>query len=356
MKYYIIAGEASGDLHASNLVHELKKLDEQAVCKGVGGNLMQQANVDLLFGLDRLAFMGFYEVLKNLPTIRKNFKQVKQAISTFQPDVVILIDYPGFNLRMAKWCKKQGYKVAYYISPQIWAWKENRVEIIKKYVDLMMCILPFEVSFYNKHNYNNAYFVGHPLLDLYNNTELNDFSNKQSIALLPGSRKQELQKLTPIFIQVANQFPNEQFIITAISRLKELYPTQLPSNVKIVFDDMQNVLRHAKVAVVCSGTATLETALLQVPQVVIYKTSWLNYQIGKRLAKVDFISLPNLIANEKIVEELIQHNCSVDNISTQLNKLLSSNNNQFYNKLISKIGERGASVHAAKHIVELVNA
>ncbi len=354
MKYFIIAGEASGDLHGSNLIKEIAKLDSNVIFKGVGGDLLKSQKVELLFGLDRLAFMGFYEVLKNLRIIRRNFKEIKQAILTFKPDVVLLIDYPGFNLRMAKWCKQNGFKVAYYISPTIWAWNEKRVEIVKKYVDIMLCILPFEKAFYEKHNYLNAHFVGHPLLDEEQDIKFEfDLKNKNIIALLPGSRKQELQNLLPVMLQTAQQFPNENFVITAISRLKDIYANNLPPNVSIVYDDMKGVLKNAKAAIVCSGTATLETALLHVPQVVVYKTSWLNYQIGKRLAKVRFISLPNLIANDKIVEELIQDDCNVESICDELKKLLAVSQSTFYSSLNSRIGERGASVKAANAVYEL---
>jgi lipid-A-disaccharide synthase len=357
MKYFIIAGEASGDLHASNLVKEIKKFDATPIFEGVGGDLMKAENVNLLFGLDRLAFMGFYEVLKNLRTIRRNFKEVKQAILHFKPDVIILIDYPGFNLRMAKWCKQNGFKVAYYIAPQIWAWKENRVEIIKKYVDLVLCILPFEKAFYDKHQYTNAHFVGHPLLDcnFEQNHELIEINKQKIVALLPGSRKQEINSLLPLMLETAQEFPNERFVITGITRLQDLYPTILPDNVSIVFDKTHQTLQYSKSAIVCSGTATLETALFNVPQMVIYKTSWLNYQIGKRLAKVKFISLPNLIADEKIVEEFIQNDCNAQQIKHELNKLLDLKTNQFYKILFEKIGQRGASAKAAQLIYSMIS-
>ncbi len=360
MKYFIIAGEASGDLHGSNLVKEISKLDETSYFKGVGGDLLKNNNVEILFGLDRLAFMGFYEVIKNLGKIRRNFIEIKKAILDFKPDIVILVDYPGFNLRMAKWCKQKGFKVAYYISPQIWAWKENRVEVVKKYVDIMLCILPFEKAFYEKHNYKNAHFVGHPLLDCHfeksdRHYEPSEEISINNIALLPGSRKQEINTLLPLMLQTALNFPNEKFIITGISGLKDLYPKSFPANVTLVFDKTYETLQNAKAAIVCSGTATLETALFNVPQVVIYKTSWLNYQIGKRLAKVDFISLPNLIANQEIVTELIQNDCIKEKITIELNKLLISKNYQFYNALVEKVGESGASEKAAQLIFKLCN-
>lgn len=360
MKYFIIAGEASGDLHGSNVVKEIYKLDKLAVFKGIGGDLLKDNQVEILFGLDRLAFMGFYEVLKNLRTIRRNFKEIKQAILDFKPDVVILLDYPGFNLRMAKWCKQHGFKVAYYISPQIWAWKKNRVEVVKKYVDIMLCILPFEKAFYEKHGYKNVHFVGHPLLDIFPNDKIiqhSTFNIQRSslIALLPGSRKQEINSLLPLMLQSAQNFPTEKFIITGISRLKDLYPKSFPANVTLVFDKTHEILQNAKAAIVCSGTATLETALFNVPQVVIYKTSWLNYQIGKRLAKVDFISLPNLIANQKVVTELIQQDCNVTQITSELKNLLQNSNPHFYEALQMKIGENGASAKAARLIYNIVH-
>lgn len=351
MKYYIIAGEASGDLHGSNVVKEILRQDKDAAFKGVGGDMLQQAGVKLLFGLDRLSFMGFYEVLKHLRTIRRNFTEVKDDILSFQPDSVVLIDYPGFNLRMAKWCKRKGFRVIYYISPKIWAWNEGRVEKIRRYIDRMLCILPFEVSFYRKHQYLQAHFVGHPLLDVIEGTRKPQ-QESFVIALLPGSRQQELKNLLPVMLETAIHFPEEQFVITGISRLKDLYPAELPENVKIIFDKTYDILQNSKAAVVCSGTATLETALFGVPQVVVYKTSWLNYQIGKRLAKVQFISLPNLIAEEKIVEELIQQDCSMGKITAELTRLLNSPHPLDYFKLMEKIGEKGASQRAAKLIVE----
>lgn len=355
MKYYIIAGEASGDLHGSNLVQQLAMADTQASFKGIGGDKMKAANVEMLFGLERLAFMGFYEVLKNLRTIRRNFKEIKLDILSFQPTVIILIDYPGFNLRMAKWCKEQGFKVVYYISPKFWAWNESRVEKIKKYVDLMLCILPFEKAFYDKHRYVNAHYVGHPLLDEISipTGETQTADTAKSIALLPGSRKQEINTLLPIMLDTARNFPKEQFIVTAISGLKDLYPNELPDNVKLVFDSTYKVLKMAKAAIVCSGTATLETALFNVPQVVIYKTSWLNYQLGKRLIKVPYISLPNLIANEKIAEELIQYDCTSEKITNELDKLLQDFGKEFYHTLHEKMGSIGASQKAATLILEL---
>ncbi len=360
MKYFVIAGETSGDLHAGNLVQEISKLDENAVFKGVGGDCMQQNKVELLFGLDRLSFMGFVEVLLHIFTIFRNFRTVKKTILAFQPDVVVLVDYPGFNLRMAKWCKQNGFKVAYYISPTIWAWHESRVETIKKYVDLMLCVLPFEPAFYEKHQYTKSHFVGHPLLDVIDKGDRENQSKiyldkkNKCIALLPGSRKQELDKLLPIFTAVAEQFPNEQFVLSGITRLKAMYPVSLPKNMAIKYDNMYDILADAKAAVVCSGTATLETALFKIPQIVVYKTAWLNYLIGRCLVKVQFISLPNLIAQTKIVEELIQSDCTTSNCVAELKQLIQHANPKKYDVMLEKIGEKGASKNAAKLIYSVV--
>lgn len=360
MKYFIIAGETSGDLHAGNLVQEISKLDENAIFKGVGGDCMQRNNVDLLFGLDRLSFMGFVEVLLHIITIFRNFRAVKKSILAFQPDVVVLVDYPGFNLRMAKWCKLKGFKVAYYISPTIWAWHESRVETIKKYVDLMLCVLPFEPAFYENHQYLKSHFVGHPLLDaidMYdrkNQSKINLDKKNKCIALLPGSRKQELEQLLPIFTAVAQHFPNEQFVLSGITRLTTMYPVSMPKNMSILYDDMYGILADAKAAVVCSGTATLETALFNIPQVVVYKTAWLNYVIGRCMAKVQFISLPNLIVQRKIVEELIQSDCTTSKCVAELQQLLQHSNIKQYDVMMEKIGEKGASKNAANLIYSLV--
>lgn len=351
MKYFILSGEVSGDLHGSNLVKEIAALDKHAVFKGTGGQYLSHSGVEIVLPIEQMSFMGFWEVVKNWNTIRKNFSIVKQAITSFQPEVMILIDYPGFNMRMAKWCKQQGYKVVYYISPKFWAWRENRVEKIKKYVDLMLCILPFEEAFYQKHCYTKAHYIGHPLLDAIAVTT-NDNLRKH-IALLPGSRTQEIQSLLPVFLQVAQHFPNVQFVIAGMSAMAHLYPSALPSNIKISFDETYNVLQQSKAAVVCSGTATLETALFNIPQVVVYKTSWLNYQIGKRVAKVQFISLPNLIVDKKIITELIQQDCTAENISNALNEVLTMTLADRYNLLYEKIGTQGASKNAAKWIQQL---
>lgn len=356
MKYYIIAGEPSGDMHGCTLMREIQLLDDAAVFAGTGGDRMQAAGLKPDIHIAQMAFMGFYEVIKNLLLIRRNFNTVKQSILAFRPDVVVLVDYPGFNLRMAKWCKRQGLKVVYYISPTIWAWNEKRVDQVRQYVDAMLCILPFETAFYEKHQYTHAYYVGHPLLDFIAEHKQNVIQQNamDKIALLPGSRSQELRQLLPLMLEMAVRFPQEQFVIAGISRLSALYPASMPENVSIRWDDTYNVLAAAKAALVCSGTATLETALMAVPQVVVYKTSWLNYQIGKRVIKVDAISLPNLIAGHKIVEELIQYDCHVGSMADALTRVLEADRKVLYRPVLEKIGEKGAGARAAQLIVEFV--
>lgn len=360
MRYYIIAGEASGDLHGSNLIKELKLVDSNAIFQGWGGELMQQQGMQLEKHYKDLAFMGFLEVVKNLGTIIKNFSIVKEDILHFKPDVVILIDYPGFNLRLAKWLKQQPYKVFYYISPQLWAWKESRVKQVKQYVDKMFCILPFEKEFYAKHQIEID-FVGHPLLDaLANYDDEHNFIkqnnldvNKKIIALLPGSRKQEISKTLPILLNTVAPLTQYQFIIAGLDYLEIDYYKNfnLPNNCLVVLNQTYSLLRHADAAIVTSGTATLETALFNVPQVVGYKGSWLSYQIGKRLVKVPFISLVNLVMGKKVVTELIQNDFSEENLLKELQQLLEENNRKEmllkYEELREKLGGRGASKRTA---------
>jgi len=354
LKYFIIAAEVSGDMHSSQLVKHIQAIDKDAVFIGVGGPALQAANVKLIFGLERVAFMGFFEVVKNIFTIWRNFKEVKNSILQTKPDRVILVDYAGFNLRIAKWCKQHHIKVAYYISPKIWAWNESRVEIIKKYVDVMLCVFPFEIPFYQKHQYTTAYFVGHPLQDSIAKI-VNESSStaKNHIALLPGSRRQEIKALLPMMLATTNDFPNEKFVIAGMSAVNELYQIPLPNNVSIVYDATYDVLQYAKAAIVCSGTATLETALFSVPQVVVYKTSWINYQIGKRLAKVRFISLPNLIVDNLLVKELIQDDCTKENCSQALELLLQQQSTDFYASLQAKLQRPTLSDSGAQLIVRL---
>ncbi len=364
-KIFIISGEASGDLHGSNLVKELKKVIPQVQLQGWGGALMQQQGVEIKKHYKELAFMGFAEVIKNIKTIFKNFDLCKATIETFQPDAIIFIDYPGFNLRMAKWAKQKGYKTIYYISPQIWAWKENRIHAIKKYIDKMMVILPFEKEFYHKWNYEVNY-VGHPLVKVINDFKKNAlFIAKQDekiIAILPGSRKQEIKKKLPIMLAVAKKLPEYQFIVAKAPGVEDdFYGEYLQhySNVGAVSNDTYNLLNRATAALVTSGTATLETALFKVPQVVCYKGSKISYLIAKQIIKIKYISLVNLIMNKQIVEELIQDAMNTHNIEISLRKILEEGNRQdiigHYNELYKKLSVGGdASLQAAQLIVKML--
>lgn len=338
MKYYIISGEASGDLHGSNLIKELKKKDAAAGIRCWGGDKMQAAGATLVKHYKELAFMGFIEVLNNLGTILRNIKFCKEDITQYKPDVLILIDYPGFNLRIAKWAKQQGYKIIYYISPQVWAWKENRVKLIKECVDKMLVILPFEKAFYKKWNYEVEY-VGHPLVEvveafIYNEqgtrnveqgtTNLNA-QTSNIIALLPGSRKQEILKKLPIMLEVTKHFPAYRFVVAKAPGLEESFYTELLapySNVSSVADKTYGLLMQSKAALVTSGTATLETALFGVPEVICYKGNALSYQIARSLIKIKFIGLVNLIMDKEVMKELIQNDLTVENLKHELGLLL----------------------------------
>ena len=332
MKYYIISGEASGDLHGSNLIKELKKRDAAADIRCWGGDKMEAAGATLVKHYKELAFMGFLEVIKNLGTILKNIKVCKEDILQYKPTALILIDYPGFNLRIAKWAKEQSIPVIYYISPQVWAWKENRVKLIKNCVDKMLVILPFEKEFYKKWNYEVEY-VGHPLVevidDFLNNeqgTRNIEQGSKKTIALLPGSRQQEILKKLPIMLEVAKHFPAYQFVVAKAPGLDESFYTALLkpySNVASVVNKTYDLLMQSKAALVTSGTATLETALFAVPEVICYKGSAFSYQIAKRLIKIKFIGLVNLIMDKEVVKELIQDELTVENLKRELNLLLT---------------------------------
>ena len=327
MKYYIIAGEASGDLHGSNIIKEIKHLDPSASIRAWGGDLMKDAGASLVKHYRDLAFMGFLEVIKNLPTILQNIKFCKQDIDAWQPDVLVLIDYPGFNLRIADWAKKNGFKVVYYIAPQVWAWKENRVKKMKLCIDKMFCILPFEKEYFkNKWNWDVTY-VGHPLLPVitsFKSTNPLVTDNKKVIALLPGSRKQEIIKMLPIMLSVTPHFPNYTFMVAqAPGQDAPFYNRFLMgySNVTLIKNSTYELLTIADAALVTSGTATLETALFKVPEVVCYKTSNFSYQIAKWLVKIKFISLVNLIMDKEIVQEIIQENLTEQQLTTALRNI-----------------------------------
>lgn len=334
MKYYLIAGEASGDLHASNLMHALTIEDPKAEFRFFGGDLMQKQGGTLVKHYRDMAFMGGWEVLKNLGTISKNFKLCKADLLNYKPDVLILVDYGGFNLRMAAFAKKHGIKVFYYISPKIWAWREGRVKKIKAFVDRMFCILPFEVEFYKKHQYTVDY-VGNPVMDAVEKSLANSQINQELIdefgsdekplvALLAGSRKQEIERLLPVMIQVAESFPDFRFVLAGAPSIEpEMYQRYLAntSAVSVVYDKTYDLLKMSYAALVTSGTATLETALLNVPEVVVYKTNPFNYHVGKLFVKIKFFSLVNLIAGHEVVKELLQQNL-YDGICLELSQLL----------------------------------
>ena len=371
-KLYIIAGEASGDLHASNLMRALKNEIEVDFRFWGGDNMATVAGKPVKHIAD-LAFMGFIEVIANLRTILGNIKFCKNDILAYQPDALILVDYPGFNLRIAKWAKEHGIPVIYYISPQVWAWKQKRVHTIRKVVDKMMVILPFEEAFYQKFGMEVS-FVGHPLIDAIEQfkerTEKVDLYEKHGlderpvIALLPGSRKQEIQTKLPIMLNSLKGLEHYQFVVAGAPAMNASFYDQfmeMNKNVRIIHGETYDLLSIATAALVTSGTATLETALFRVPEVVCYKGSTISYTIAKRLVKIDYISLVNLILDREAVKELIQHECSAENIAIELRKILPDgpNHNKMladFDELISELGEKGASEKAALEVTAFLNA
>jgi len=367
MKYYIIAGEASGDLHGSNLIKELKKLDTSAAIRCWGGDKMQAGGGELVKHYRELAFMGFTEVLMNLRTIFSNLKFCKEDILQFKPDALILIDYPGFNLRIAKWAKQQGLKVIYYISPQVWAWKENRVKMMKGCIDKMIVIVPFEKEYYQKKWNWDVEYAGHPLAqEIERHKEQgtrHKFSNKPIVALLPGSRKQEIMKKLPVMLEISKNFPDHQFIIAQAPSVDDSFYKTFSdpySNVSLVKNQTYDLLLQAKAALVTSGTATLETALFGIPEVVCYKGGFLSYQIAKRLVKVKYISLVNLIMDKPVVKELIQNNLTAENLKKELQQLLTDENRiaeikKDYASLKTLLRQGGdASANAASSIIKFL--
>jgi lipid-A-disaccharide synthase len=360
MKYYIIAGEASGDLHGSNLMKAIKQKDFNAEFRFFGGDKMLDVDGFLVKHYKEMAFMGFVEVVKNLSSIIKNLKKAKEDIGFYNPDVLILIDYPGFNLKMARFAKENGIKVHYYISPKAWAWKEGRVKLIKKYVDKMITILPFETEFYDKHKYQVDY-VGNPLMDEvvnYRKTANKIQSSKPILALLPGSRKQELENILPVMIAAAKCFDGEFSIYIACTPNFDLsFYKKLVGDLKVeyLFDKTYDILNSAKLGMVTSGTATLEAAIFNVPQVVCYKGNKLTIMIARRLVKLKYISLVNLIMNSMVVEELIQEDLTADKIVNALNRFQSEEGaaeiKSNYLILNKKLGGSGASERAAAVIV-----
>lgn len=380
MKYYIVAGEASGDLHASNLIKAIKAQDPEAQFRGCGGDLMRNAGAELLMHYKEMAFMGFWEVFVHLSEVLGNIKRCKTDILEWKPDILVLVDYPGFNLRIAKFAKERHIKVVYYISPQIWAWKKGRIKQIKRDVDEMMVILPFEKDFYAK-NGMEVHYVGHPLLDavsrdlperpdVRNFRENNHINDKEIIALLPGSRKQEINAILPTMLSIVDHFPQYQFVVSTVSWLpKELYDKYLHvetsramslqnGNVSTVCDQTYALLANAKAAIVASGTATLETAMIGTPQVVCYAGSEISYLIAKHLISgINYISLPNLIMDAPVVTELIQHDYNIERLQKEL-RLITEDKSHIslmkahYQELYTRLGNGSASRKAAEVVVQ----
>ncbi|HRB72176.1 MAG TPA: lipid-A-disaccharide synthase [Flavobacterium sp.] len=366
MKYYIIAGEASGDLHGSNLMKAIYEEDAQADIRFWGGDLMQKTGGTLVKHYRELAFMGFIEVIFNLKTIISNIKFCKSDIEQFNPNAIIFIDYPGFNMRIAKWAKERGIPTHYYISPQIWAWKENRIKAVKRDFDYLYVILPFEKAFYEDKHHFPVTFVGHPLIDAIHNRKItrqsdfikeNNLDDKPIVAILPGSRKQEITKMLSVMLSVVEDFQDYQFVIAgAPSQEHDFYKPFLKNkNVHFIANKTYDLLSHSTAALVTSGTATLETALFKVPEVVCYKGSWASYQIAKRIITLKYISLVNLIMDKEVVTELIQDQCNSKNIKAELQKILNPAYKKHliaqYDELEQKLGGVGASKKTAQHIV-----
>ena len=371
MKYYMIAGEASGDLHGSNLIAELHKLDATANVRCWGGDMMRAAGATLVKHYKELAFMGFTEVILNLRTILQNISFCKKDITHFNPDVLVLIDYPGFNLRISEWAKAQGFIVVFYISPQVWAWKENRVKRMKQTIDHMMVILPFEKEYYQKKWNWDVEYVGHPLVQVVERHQQSAISNqpvqesgfeKKIIALLPGSRRQEILKKLPVMLQISHLFPGYQFVVAKAPGLDDAFYDNIVEgyqNVKAVAGKTYHLLMQASAALVTSGTATLETALFQVPEIVCYKGSRISYEIAKRLITIKYISLVNLIMDREVVKELIQQQLTVANITAELQLLLTDEDKKRrlqadYTELKKKLAVSGsASAKAAASVYRM---
>lgn len=363
MKYYLVAGEASGDLHGANLMKALKEKDAQAEFRFFGGDLMKAESGTLVKHIAEMSFMGFYEVVMNISTIFKNLKFCKEDIAQWNPDVLVLIDFPGFNLKIADWAKKNNHLVCYYISPKVWAWNQKRVLKIKKIVDHLFCILPFEVDFYKGWGMEVDY-VGNPLLDAItafkpNNDFAKAYIGKKIIALLPGSRKQEISLLLPGMVAVADRFPDYQFIIAGAPNFKEDYYQQFfnDKNIPVVFNATYDILNNAEAAIVASGTAILETALFNVPQVLVYKGHPISIAIARAVVKIKFIGLVNLIMDSTIIKELIQQDCTAQTIGDEIDAILNDktyreNMLTNYDLLDERMGKPGASAKTAGLIIK----
>lgn len=367
MKYYIIAGEASGDLHGSNLMTELLRNDPHAEFRIFGGDRMAALpNTTLVKHISEMSFMGFVEVAMNLNAISRNMKECKADIKKYQPDLVVFIDFPGFNLRIAKFAKSLGLKTAYYISPKVWAWNKNRVFEIKKYIDKLYTILPFETEFFKQYNYEVEY-VGNPLKDAISiykyDTDFrknNNLDDRPILAILPGSRKMELDKILPNMLLAAKKLTHYQIVIAGASNLPENYYSKFELHpFRIIFGKTYDILANAELAMVTSGTATLETALFSVPQVVCYRANALSVKIAKLLVNIKFISLVNLIMNDKVVTELIQDDCTPENIIAEITKIENGKKDREimltkYGLLLKRVGDAGASARAAISMVRFI--
>ena len=367
MKYYLIAGERSGDLHGSNLIKALRAQDPSADIRCWGGDAMQAAGGELVVHYRDTAFMGFWEVFKNLPTIRRLLRQCQEDVVQFQPDALVLIDYPGFNLRMASYAKKRGIRVFYYISPKLWAWNPSRAKKIKAHVDHMYVILPFEEAFYRQYDYKVEY-VGNPLFDAIRNfTPSPDFEGKYQsdgrplIALLPGSRQQEITLMIEMMLTVADQFPQYHFAVAAVDNVPASFydAARHHPDVSVLTGHTYDILYHAQAAVVTSGTATLETALFDVPQIVTYRMSPITYQIARRVIRVPYISLVNLVANREVVPELIQRDFNAERIAELLPTLAEpspARERQLadYRAIKEQLGEHNTSATVAARILEVI--
>ena len=359
MRFYIITGETSGDMHAANLVREMKKINTSISFRAWGGDRLISEGVSIVKHIKDTSFMGFWNVLKNVHIIKSNLSFCKNDILNFNPNALILVDYPGFNLKIAKYAKKLNIKVFYYISPKVWAWNVKRILKIKRYVDHLLVIFPFEVEFYKKHGID-AIYVGNPLLDEIDKKsfKLSSNSYKPIIALLPGSRKQEIDIILRHMLSVVDNFPNFQFIIACNNIFsKEYYNSFIKDlDVQLVFNETHALLSHSKAALITSGTATLEAAFLKVPQVVCYKTNWLTYILARIMIKIQFLSLVNIILNKDVVKELIQINLNKHNLIKELNFILNRNNNilKDYDKIIDILNKKGASNNVARYIMDTI--
>ena len=370
MRYYIIAGEASGDLHASNLMKELRKKDPAAAFRCWGGDLMKAQGGELVRHYRDLAFMGFFEVLAHLRTITRNIRFCKQDILVYHPDVLILVDYPGFNLRISRFAHKQGIRVFYYISPQLWAWRSSRVHAIKKNVDRMFVILPFEKEFYARYDYE-VDFIGHPLLDVITGEtihqdreaflEKNHLSDKPIVALLPGSRRQEIRLMLEAMLKMVPLFSEYQFVIAGAPSIPTEYYSSIPAgtSVSVITGQTYDLLSCSVAALVTSGTATLETALMGIPQVVCYKGNFFSYLLARLVIRVKFISLVNLIMDKEIIRELVQKDLNTNNLSRELKRILDTDERKeitmAYTGLREKLGGEGASAKAANLMIQYLN-